>query len=254
MLNPDKYVAQTKPSNSSAINPDLFDDDLEDADSNDGDTGSDQSSQDQMSPIIPRRKTRSTKNDSLPVPPDSSFEVSIEQQSAASPKQLTHAEAREKQIEDEIVRYANFSKTEFTAFCNSRGLTRKNNLKFEPIGAITWEWWRLKKAEYPIIYAAIKTVLQAPTSSSAVERLFSRVSAYTTNQKNRFKSKNLMALLQIGEMDTFQRVSADIFLQNGIQINTELENRFQQSNLNAESDDSDSSDIDDFDELFSVTI
>ena len=247
-------MAQTKPSNSSAINPKLFDDDLEDADSNDGDSGSDELSSNEMSPIIPRRKTRSTKNDSLPVPPDSSFEASIEQQSSASPKQLTNAETREKQIEDEIIRYANFSKTEFTAFCNSRGLTRENHLKFEPIGAITWEWWRLKKTEYPIIYAAIKTILQAPTSSSAVERLFSRVSAYTTNQKNRFKSKNLMALLQIAEMDTFQRVSADIFLQNGIQINTESENRYHQSNANEESDDSDSSEIDDFDELFSVTL
>ena len=55
------------------------------------------------------------------------------------------------------------------------------------------------------------------TSSSAIERLFSRVSAFVTKQKNCFKSKNLLALLHISEMDDFQRVSADSFRQNGIQ-------------------------------------
>ena len=59
-----------------------------------------------------------------------------------------------------------------------------------------------------------------------------------------------MALLQISEMDSFQRVSADILTQNGIQINADLE--FQSPSLNEELVESDNSDIEDFDELFSV--
>ena len=249
-MNPEKYEAQAELANSSRINANLFDDffdDDNDNDSSDSDTGSDE-----MSPVIQRQINRLSSEFSLPVPTDSSFETSLEHQTRGE-KTMTLAEVRDKQIDDEILKYGNISKPEFTEFCNSRGLTRGNPYTFEPIGAITWEWWRSKKQEFPIIYAAIKTVLQAPTSSSAIERLFSRVSAYTTNQKNRFKSKNLMALLQISEMDSFQRISGDIFMQHGIKVNNETETEYHSSTLNEQSD-SDSSDIEDFDELFSVSL
>ena len=61
-----------------------------------------------------------------------------------------------------------------------------------------------------------------------------------------------MALLQISEMDSFQRISADIFTQNGIKINTDSELQSPSSTLNEELSESDTSDIEDFDELFSV--
>ena len=247
--NPEKYVAQTEAQNSSAVNLNLFDDfcDEDDVNSSDSDNDSDEN----MSPIIARKKKRQSNDITIPLRPESSFEASMNQATTSTEKNLSLAEAREKSIDDELIRYANISKTEFSEFCSLRGLTRNDRLRFEPIGSITWEWWRSKKQEFPIIYAAIKSILQAPTSSSAVERMFSRVSQYTTNQKNRFKSKNLMALLQISEMDSFQRISADILTQNGIKINTESE--FQSpSTSNDELADSDSSDIEDFDELFSV--
>ena len=243
--NPDKYVAQNEKRNSSAVNMNLFDDffDEDEIDSSDSEDSG------EMSPIIQRKDQRQSNDLTLTGPPESSFEASLNQPGTSAERQMTLAEAREKLIDDELTRYGNISRTEFSEFCSQRGLTRSNRLIFESVGAITWEWWRSKKQEFPIIFAAIKFVLQAPTSSSAVERMFSRVSAYTANQKNRFKSKNLMALLQIAEMDTFSRLSADIFTQNGIKINSDVE--IEPHSLES-ADDSDSSDIEDFDELFSV--
>ena len=63
-----------------------------------------------------------------------------------------------------------------------------------------------------------------------------------------------MALLQISEMDSFQRICADILTQNGIKINTDSEFQSPSTTLNDESAESDTSDIEDFDELFSDEI
>ena len=138
-------------------------------------------------------------------------------------RKLSKAEARLKAIDDELERYANFSRVDFTVFCSERGLTRNDPNIFEPIGEIVSDYWLKNKEVFPIIYGAIKPILQAATSSSAIERLFSRVSAFVTKQKNCFKSKNLLALLHIAEMDDFQRVSADAFRENGIKYEIENE-------------------------------
>ena len=238
LMFPEKYEDAEQTQQSSLINRNLFDDVSDDDERDDSSNSSDSSAN---SPIISRNKSASLLN-----PTDSSFELSNAQ---VNVNQLSNAQLRENAIDDEIARYASFSKTEFTAFCSSRGLTRANRLKFEPVGAITWEYWRTKKNEFPILYEALKPVLQAPTSSSAVERLFSRISAYTTKQKNRFKSKNLMALVQIAEMDSFQRISGEIFDQNGIRLPTNVEIPMEQDISSHESDCDDSSEENDFDDL-----
>lgn len=219
MLNPSEYEDQPEDPEASGINNNLFDDFN---DENGHDT-SNSSNSDSNSPIINRRRSNLT-NDSSALSfagVDSSREVSEVQD--ANTNQLSKAEARSKSIDDELERYANFSKMAFSKFCGERGLTRNDPNIFEPIGKITWEFWRTYKDSFPILYAAIKAILQAPTSSSAIERLFSRVSAFVTKQKNCFKSKNLLCLLHISEMDDFQRVSADVFRQNGIQYEVEDE-------------------------------
>ena len=167
LMNPDKYEDSVPTQQSSSINRNLFDDFSDNEDQEDSSaSGSDSSDK---SPIYRPNKNR---QQSVSFgPPDSSFEVSLEQQIQV-PK-LSNAQIRDNMINDEINRYANFSKTEFSNFCSKRGLTRADPLKFEPVGAIAWEYWRLKKDEFPIIYDAIKTILQAQTSTSAVERLFS---------------------------------------------------------------------------------
>ena len=213
MLNPAEYEDPSEDLEASGINSNLFDDFNDEID-HDTSNSSDSSSQ---SPIINRRQNNLTNNSSTMscAGIDSSREVSGVQE--ANINQLSKAEARSKAIDDELERYANFSKLTFSKFCSDRGLTRSDPNIFEPIGKITWEFWRTYKESFPILYASIKAILQAPTSSSAIERLFSRVSAFVTKQKNCFKSKNLLALLHISEMDDFQRVSADSFRQNGIQ-------------------------------------
>lgn len=238
LMNPEKYEdAAVSVQHTSSINKNLFDDvsdDEEDLNSSNSDEST------ISSPIISRKKSLGRLD-----PTDSSFEVSVDPIRA---DQLSNAQLRENAIDDEIARYANFSKNEFSNFCSSKGLTRQNRFKFEPVGAVAWEYWRLKKNEFPIIFATIKPILQAPTSSSAVERKFSTISQYTTKQKNRFKSKNLMALLQIAEMDDFQRVSGEIFEQNGIKIQSDDEIPVEQTSYE-ESNDYDSSEEDDFDDL-----
>ena len=238
-MNRDEYENSTPIRSSSTINRNLFDDVSDDDDSQET---SDSDSDSQRSPII-RPNTLRDQSTSFG-PPDSSFEVSAD---LGRVPQLSKAQIRENMINDELNRYANFSKTEFTAFCSSRGLTRSNRHQFEPVGSIAWEYWRMNKNEFPILYNAIKPVLQAPTSSSAVERLFSRISAYTTKQKNRFKSKNLMALVQIAEMEDFQRITGEIFRENAIKIQPDNEIQIEYSGQ--ESDCDDSSEENDFDDL-----
>ena len=114
--------------------------------------------------------------------------------------------------------------------CDERGLIRTNLKKFEPVGEIVWEFWRLNKNKYPIIYQCIKCIIQAPTSSSAIEREFSKISAFVTHQKNAFKSKNLLALIQISEMDDFLRISNDCFRQNGVAFSFKTLNQEEISN------------------------
>ena len=121
---------------------------------------------------------------------------------------------RAMEVEAEIEKYQNFDREAFTRLCDDFGLKRANSKQFEPVGGIVWEFWRRNKNKYPIIYEAIKCIIQAPTSSSAIEREFSKVSAFVTHQKNAFKSKNLLALIQISEMDDFLRISSDCFRQN----------------------------------------
>ena len=70
----------------------------------------------------------------------------------------------------------------------------------------------------------IKCVIQAPTSSSAIEREFSKISAFVTHQKNSFKSKNLLHLIQISEMDNFLRIASDCFRQNNVDFSFKILN------------------------------
>ena len=219
VMNPDQYMDQSEVVQGSNINQNLFDDCPEesDHDSSDSSIGSDQ-------PLFDDTGRNNETNESSTLsnaPIDSSYDVSG--LNAHIPEPLSKAASRVNAIDDELQRYGNFSKQEFSDLCTERGLTRNDPNIFEPIGNVTWEYWRLNKNKFPIIYGIIKGILQAPTSSSAIERLFSRVSGFVTPQKNRFKSKNLMALLQISEMDDFARVSADCFRQNGIVYDVEAE-------------------------------
>ena len=207
LLNPNLYVEQ--PTKTPAgLNRNLFDDDLEDNESNDEDQSDDES----VESFVFQR------NQSANLFESSNDQSNLTNQSAAEISRPTVALTREQQVDAEILKYSNFNKEEFAALCATRGLTRENPKKFEPVGAIVWEFWRKNKNVYPILYQCIKPLLQAPTSSSAIERSFSQISAFVTHNKNAFKSKNLLALIQISQMDDFLRISQDCFRQNDVKF------------------------------------
>ena len=212
-INPDLYREAYIPDKS--LNPDLFDD-LDDENSINSNSSS-VSDDDEDSFVLPNRTTSfemSTHSANLF---DSSHDQSNNSQNQ-QPNAHSRARNRENEIDAELDKYLDYDKHEFQRICLDRGLTRENPNKFYPIGSIVWEYWRINKTRYPIIYAAIKPILQAPTSSSAIERTFSKISGFVTHQKNAFKSKNLLTLIQISEMDEFKRIASDCFRQNRIEF------------------------------------
>ena len=218
LLNPQLYTQQPTET-PTGINVNLFDDDFGDQESSedDSDNESDES-------FVYRARNRSidnnqsTNNQSANLFESSNDQSNLTHQSAEPQRSTTNALTREQEIDAEIAKYLNFNKVEFAELCTSRGLTRQDSKKFEPVGAIVWEFWRRKKTTYPIIYNCIKTVLQAPTSSSAIERIFSQISSFVTHNKNAFKSKNLLALIQVSQMDDFLRIAQDCFRQHNIKF------------------------------------
>ena len=218
LLNPELY-AEVQSSVSAGRNPNLFDDDCyDDNDQLDSNTSSESMSDDDF--LFPLNEVS---NHSAPLF-DSSHDNSNVNIPEAQNSNISSAAKREKEIDDELEKYRNFNKDDFEKLCTENGLSRRNSKKFEPVGSIVWEFWRQNKNKYPIIYECIKCVIQAPTSSSAIEREFSKISAFVTHQKNSFKSKNLLHLIQISEMDNFLRIASDCFRQNNVDFSFKILN------------------------------
>ena len=116
MLNPSEYEDQPEDPESSGINNNLFDD-FNDENGHDTSNSSNSSNSELNSPIINRRRSNLTNNSSALsfAGVDSSREVSEVQD--ANTNQLSKAEARSKSIDDELERYANFSKMAFSKVC-----------------------------------------------------------------------------------------------------------------------------------------
>ena len=231
LLNPNLYNEDYTPDKS--LNPNLFDDEFDDED-NLNSSSSSSTDEDPDSFVLPDRNLSLENTSHSANLFDSSHEQSNVEQNA-QPTPNSKARNRENEIDAELDKYLDYDKHEFQALCLSRGLTREDPSKYYSIGAITWEYWRINKNRYPIIYAAIKPILQAPTSSSAIERLFSKISGFVTHQKNSFKSKNLLALIQISQMDDYKRIAMDCFRQNKIDFTFD-EASEDIENLNYDSD------------------
>ena len=210
VLNPEKY-SDEQPQKRLKLNSNFFDDESE----NDSCGDSDQSDH---SPVMNRRlpfpiQTQATDYSSS-IDPDASLDNPI------PPK--SNAEIRSSMLNDELVRYAQYSKEEFNQKLEDFGFSSDKS-GFQPVGKFVWQYWQEIKHEFPIIYGAIKNILTAPTSSSAVERLFSKISAFVSRNSNAYKAKNLIILIQISEIEQFQAVSAEICRQNGVHLDISAE-------------------------------
>ena len=243
LLNPDKY-SDEQVAKRPKLNKNFFDDE---SDENESDVDSDSDRDSNGSPIIERRRPFPNEtqdlNYSSSVNQDSTIETSVNENKSK-------AEIRRQALEDELRRYAQYSKEDFAQMLDDYGLNDADESKFKPVGSFVWNYWRLKKHEFPIIYGAIKNVLTAPTSSSAVERLFSKVSSFVTRNSNAYKAKNLLPLIQIGELETFEAVSAEVFRQNGIELDIAKERQNIPTVQDQETDSEDDDNFDIFDEQF----
>lgn len=228
LLNPDKYTDEQAPKRTK-LNSIFFDDESDDDSVRD--TDSDPPSN-ESSPIIGRRQPFPQETQILNNSPSITPDPAVEDSNI--PK--SNAEMREKMLDDEFVRYAQFSKDEFHQKLIDHGFTEDKS-QFQPVGKFVWKYWQSIKHEFPIIYGAIQNILTAPTSSSAVERLFSKISAFVSRNSNAYKAKNLIVLIQISEIETFQEISAEICRQNGVELD-----------VNAESHDSNDTDTPDFEQ------
>ena len=218
LLNPDKYTDEQAPKKTK-LNLNFFDDESDDNSLRDSD--SDQSSG-HASPVIQRRQPFPDDTQTLDYSSSINPESTVED-STNPPK--SNAEIREKLLDDEFVRYAQFSKEEFQKKLNDHGFTDDKS-QFQPVGKFVWKYWQSIKHEFPIIYGAIQNILTAPTSSSAVERLFSKISAFVSRNSNAYKAKNLIVLIQISEIEEFQAVSAEICRQNGVELDVDVEKHY----------------------------
>ena len=232
LMNPEKYTDEQAPKRAK-LNLNFFDDESEDDSIHDSESDS---SSNHSSPVISRKQP--FPNDTQGLDYSSSINPDSTADASTSPPK-SNAEIREGMLNDEFVRYAQYSKEDFNKKLQDYGFS-DDKTKFQPVGKFVWEYWKTIKHEFPIIYGAIRNILTAPTSSSAVERLFSKVSAFVSRNSNAYKAKNLIILIQIGEIETFQAISAEIFRQNGVELD-----------LNVESHDSNCTDTPDFEESIS---
>ena len=243
LLNPEKY-SDEQVAKRPKLKSIFFDDESDDDES---DQNSDSDPDNHESPIIERRRPFPNEtqdfNYSSSVNQDSTMETAVNENKS-------NAEIRRQELEDELRRYAQFSKDEFAQMLEDYGLDIADEAKFQPVGSFVWNYWRLKKHEFPIIYGAIKNILTTPTSSSAVERLFSKLSNFVTRNSNAYKAKNLLPLIQIGELEDFEAVSAEVLRQNGVELDVAKERENIATVDDAETDSDDDDDFDIFDEQF----
>ena len=135
LLNPDKYTDEQAPKRTK-LNSIFFDDESDD--DSVPDTDSDPASN-QSSPIIGRRQPfpqdAQILDNSPSMHPDSAVEGSI------PPK--SNAEMREKMLDDELVRYAEFSKDEFHQKLIDDGFNEDKS-QFQPVGKFVWKYLKAK--------------------------------------------------------------------------------------------------------------
>lgn len=86
---------------------------------------------------------------------------------------------------------------------------------FRPMGNLIKNFWCDHMSEFPILSELASKILNIPTSSSIIERTFSKITRYVTKERNRLKSKTLTVFVQMDEIDSFQNNMEYIFKKHG---------------------------------------
>ena len=88
-------------------------------------------------------------------------------------------------------------------------------LEFRPMGNLVKNFWCDHISEFPILSDLASKILNIPTSSSVIERTFSKITRYVTKERNRLKSKTLAVFVQMDEIEKFQTNMEYIFKLHG---------------------------------------
>ena len=88
-------------------------------------------------------------------------------------------------------------------------------LEFRPMGNLVKNFWCDHISEFPILSELASKILNIPTSSSVIERTFSKITRYVTKERNRLKSKTLAVFVQMDEIEKFQTNMEYIFKLHG---------------------------------------
>ena len=67
------------------------------------------------------------------------------------------------------------------------------------------QFWLAQNQEFPILSNLASRILNIPTSSSIIERTFSKISRFCTKEKNSIKSATLSTFVQFNEFQEFER-------------------------------------------------
>lgn len=87
--------------------------------------------------------------------------------------------------------------------------------EFLPMGNLIKNFWSDHMSEFPILAELASKILNIPTSSSVIERTFSKITRYVTKERNRLKSKTLATFVQMDEFENFQNNMEYIFRKHG---------------------------------------
>lgn len=77
--------------------------------------------------------------------------------------------------------------------------------EFCPYGKLIQSFWCAHYSEFPILSELASKILNIPTSSSIIERTFSKISRYCTKERNRLKSATLAVFVQMDQVEEFQK-------------------------------------------------
>ena len=75
---------------------------------------------------------------------------------------------------------------------------------FIPLGNCVSQFWLAHNQEFPILSDLAARILNIPTSSSIIERTFSKISRFCTKERNSIKSATLATFVQFNEFQEFE--------------------------------------------------
>ena len=87
--------------------------------------------------------------------------------------------------------------------------------EFCPYGKLIQSFWCAHYSEFPILSELASKILNIPTSSSIIERTFSKISRYCTKERNRLKSATLAVFVQMDQVEEFQKNMEYVCKKNG---------------------------------------